>query len=46
MQFVFITHNKVTMEMARQLTGVTMQEPGVSRLVSVDLDEAVKMAAS
>ena len=45
-QFVFITHNKVTMEMARQLTGVTMQEPGVSRLVSVDLDEAAKMAAS
>ncbi len=45
-QFVFITHNKVTMEMARQLTGVTMQEPGVSRLVSVDLDEAVHMAAS
>jgi chromosome segregation protein len=45
-QFVFITHNKVTMEMARQLSGVTMQEPGVSRLVSVDLDEAVKMAAS
>jgi chromosome segregation protein len=45
-QFVFITHNKVTMEMSRQLTGVTMQEPGVSRLVSVDLDEAVKMAAS
>ncbi|MEM8816353.1 MAG: chromosome segregation protein SMC [Pseudomonadota bacterium] len=45
-QFVFITHNKVTMEMARQLSGVTMQEPGVSRLVTVDLDEAVKMAAS
>jgi len=45
-QFVFITHNKVTMEMARQLTGVTMQEPGVSRMVTVDLDEAVKMAAS
>ncbi len=45
-QFVFITHNKVTMEMSRQLSGVTMQEPGVSRLVSVDLDEAVKMAAS
>lgn len=45
-QFIFITHNKVTMELARQLTGVTMQEPGVSRLVSVDLDEAVKMAAS
>jgi len=45
-QFVFITHNKVTMELSRQLTGVTMEEPGVSRLVSVDLDEAVKMAAS
>ena len=45
-QFVFITHNKVTMEMARQLLGVTMQEPGVSRLVTVDLDAAVKMAAS
>ena len=45
-QFVFITHNKGTMQMARQLTGVTMQEPGVSRLVAVDLDEAVKMAAS
>ena len=45
-QFIFITHNKVTMEMARQLSGVTMQEPGVSRLVTVDLDEAVKMAVS
>ena len=45
-QFVFITHNKVTMELARQLTGVTMQEPGVSRLVSVDLDAAVNMVAS
>ncbi len=45
-QFVFITHNKVTMELARQLSGVTMQEPGVSRLVSVDLDVAVKMAAN
>ena len=45
-QFVFITHNKVTMELARQLTGVTMQEPGVSRMVSVDLDEAVRLAAS
>jgi chromosome segregation protein len=44
-QFIFITHNKVTMELSRQLTGVTMHEPGVSRLVSVDLDEAVKMAA-
>lgn len=45
-QFVFITHNKVTMEMARQLSGVTMHEPGVSRLVTVDLDEAIKLAAS
>ena len=45
-QFIFITHNKVTMELARQLSGVTMQEPGVSRLVSVDLDAAVQMAAS
>ncbi len=44
-QFIFITHNKVTMEMARQLTGVTMHEPGVSRLVTVDIDDAVKMAA-
>ncbi|UCC56449.1 MAG: chromosome segregation protein SMC [Gammaproteobacteria bacterium] len=44
-QFVFITHNKITMEMANQLTGVTMHEPGVSRLVAVDLDEAVEMAA-
>ncbi len=45
-QFVFITHNKVTMELSRQLSGVTMQEPGVSRLVSVDLDEAVQLAVS
>lgn len=45
-QFVLITHNKGTMEMTRQLIGVTMQEPGVSRLVAVDLDEAIKMAAS
>jgi chromosome segregation protein len=34
------------MEMAKQLTGVTMNEPGVSRLVAVDIDEAVKLAAS
>jgi chromosome segregation protein len=45
-QFLFITHNKLTMEIAQQLLGVTMQEPGVSRLVSVDVEEAVKMAAS
>ncbi len=43
-QFIFITHNKVTMEMANQLSGVTMHEPGVSRLVSVDVDEAVQLA--
>jgi chromosome segregation protein len=45
-QFIFITHNKITMEMAKHLTGVTMHEAGVSRLVSVDLDEAAMMAAS
>ncbi len=45
-QFIFITHNKSTMELARQLIGVTMHEPGVSRLVAVDVDEAVRMAAS
>ena len=44
-QFVFITHNKSTMELASQLIGVTMNEPGVSRLVTVDVDEAVRMAA-
>ena len=45
-QFVFITHNKITMEIAQQLLGVTMHEAGVSRLVSVDMDEAVQMAAT
>ncbi len=44
-QFVFVTHNKATMELASQLLGVTMNEPGVSRLVSVDVDEAVRLAA-
>ena len=44
-QFVFITHNKSTMELASQLVGVTMNEPGVSRLVAVDVDEAVRLAA-
>jgi chromosome segregation protein len=44
-QFIFITHNKVTMELAAQLIGVTMNEPGVSRLVAVDIDEAMRMAA-
>lgn len=45
-QFIVVTHNKITMEIAQQLLGVTMQEAGVSRLVSVDMDEAVEMAAS
>ena len=42
-QFVVITHNKTTMELTKQLIGVTMSEPGVSRLVSVNLDEAVAL---
>mgnify|MGYP003958669813 FL=1 len=44
-QFIYITHNKIAMEMAEQLMGVTMHEPGVSRMVSVDVDEAVALAA-
>jgi len=44
-QFIYITHNKVTMEMAHFLMGVTMHEPGCSRIVAVNLDEAAKMAA-
>lgn len=44
-QFIYITHNKIAMEMAHQLLGVTMHEPGVSRLVSVDVEEAAAMAA-
>jgi chromosome segregation protein len=43
-QFLFISHNKIAMEMARQLIGVTMQEQGVSRIVAVDMDDAVKFA--
>lgn len=43
-QFVFITHNKIAMEMAQHLMGVTMQEQGVSRIVAVDLDAANAMA--
>jgi chromosome segregation protein len=43
-QFLYISHNKVTMEIAKQLSGVTMKEPGVSRMVSVDIDEALEMA--
>lgn len=45
-QFLFISHNKLAIEMAEQLTGVTMQEPGVSRIVAVDIEEAVQMAAA
>lgn len=43
-QFIYISHNKIAMEMAAQLMGVTMQEPGVSRVVAVDVEDAVKMA--
>ena len=42
-QFVFISHNKIAMEMAQQLIGVTMQESGVSRIVEVDVDAAMRM---
>jgi chromosome segregation protein len=45
-QFIFISHNKATMEAATQLCGVTMREPGVSRLVQVDLAEAAKLAGA
>ncbi len=44
-QFIFITHNKVTMELATHLSGITMHEPGVSRLVAVDVDEAVSLVS-
>ncbi len=44
-QFIYITHNKSAMEMAHQLMGVTMHEPGVSRMVTVDVDEAAELAA-
>ncbi|WP_376841989.1 chromosome segregation protein SMC, partial [Bordetella pertussis] len=44
-QFLFISHNKIAMQMAKQLIGVTMQEQGVSRIVAVDIDSAVQMAA-
>jgi len=45
-QFVYVTHNKITMEMSHQMSGVTMREPGVSRLVQVDIEEAARLAAS
>ena len=44
-QFLFISHNKIAMEMAEQLIGVTMQEQGVSRIVAVDMEAAVTLAA-
>jgi chromosome segregation protein len=44
-QFIIVTHNKITMEMVHQLSGVTMREPGVSRLVQVDIAEAARLAA-
>lgn len=43
-QFLYISHNKITMEMASQLVGITMQEQGVSRVVAVDIEQAVRMA--
>ncbi|KTD18200.1 chromosome segregation protein SMC [Legionella jordanis] len=45
-QFLFITHNKVTMELADHLIGVTMREPGVSRIVAVDVEQALSMSSS
>jgi chromosome segregation protein len=44
-QLIYITHNKISMEMAQVLLGVTMSEPGVSRLVAVDVDEAIELAS-
>lgn len=43
-QFIYISHNKIAMEMAGRLTGVTMAEPGVSRMVAVDIEQAVQLA--
>jgi chromosome segregation protein len=45
-QFIYITHNKISMKEVHQLMGVTMHEPGVSRLVSVDVNKAVEMASA
>ena len=45
-QFIYISHNKTAMEMAHQLVGVTMSEPGVSRLVSVNVEEAAEFSAA
>jgi chromosome segregation protein len=43
-QFLFISHNKITMEIANQLLGITMQEAGISRVVAVDIEEAMKLS--
>ena len=45
-QFIFISHNKITMEIAHQLIGVTMQEKGVSRVVAVEIEEAVRLSGA
>ena len=45
-QFLFISHNKITMEMAQQLVGITMPDPGISRVVAVDIEEALELAES
>ena len=45
-QFIYITHNKISMERSKHLMGITMQEPGVSKMVSVNVEEAVKLAVS
>jgi len=45
-QFIYITHNKIAMELADQLLGVTMREPGCSRLVAVNMEEAAAFAES
>jgi chromosome segregation protein len=43
-QFLFISHNKISMEMASQLVGITMPEAGISRVVAVDIADAVELA--
>ena len=45
-QFLYISHNKITMEMANQLIGITMPDPGISRVVAVDIADAVELARS
>ena len=45
-QFIYITHNKISMEKSKHLMGITMEEAGVSRLVSVDVEEALSLAVN